>query len=46
MPREGPLAKDFCPLHACGLRKQAHLKKCDEEVCREEVQPEASDYTY
>jgi hypothetical protein len=25
---------------------QAHLKKCDEEVCREEVQPEASDHTY
>ena len=22
------------------------LKKCDEEICREEVQPEASDYTY
>ena len=21
-------------------------KKCDKEVCREEVQPEASDYTY
>jgi hypothetical protein len=44
--RRGPCERFLPFAPSLGLRKQAHLKKSGEEVCREEVQPEASDHTY